>query len=220
MANSIDFAKNYTGILDEVYQRAAVSRCLNSGGRMVRAGRNAKEILIPKISVTGLGDYTRIVGYKTGSITYEYETHSFGYDRAIRLFADVMDVEESGVLDCFVEAGAELQRTQVVPEGDTYAFCQIAGTAGVTTKSEDLSEAEASDIQAALRVVTNDVDEKRVSKGYRSVPFAEQFEIPSVYRLLEVYKICKVKLKTSHAYRVSMNRRMVWHFYSADSCDV
>ena len=32
MANSIEFAKNYTGILDEVYQRAAVSRCLNSGG--------------------------------------------------------------------------------------------------------------------------------------------------------------------------------------------
>ena len=93
MANSIEFAKNYTGILDEVYQRAAVSRCLNSGGRMVRAGRNAKEILIPKNSVTGLGDYTRNVGYKTGSITYEYETHSFGYDWAIRLFADVMDVE-------------------------------------------------------------------------------------------------------------------------------
>lgn len=98
MANSIEFAKNYTGILDEVYQRAAVSRCLNSGGRMMRAGRNAKEILIPKISVTGLGDYTRNVGYKTGSITYEYETHSFDYDRAIRLFAGVMDVEESGVL--------------------------------------------------------------------------------------------------------------------------
>ena len=55
MANSIEFAKNYTGILDEVYQRAAVSRCLNSGNRMVRAGRNAKEILIPKISVTGSG---------------------------------------------------------------------------------------------------------------------------------------------------------------------
>ena len=85
MANSIEFAKSYTSILDEVYQRAAVSRCLNSGGRMVRAGRNAKEILIPKISVTGLGDYTRNVGYKTGSITYEYETRSFGYVRAIRL---------------------------------------------------------------------------------------------------------------------------------------
>ena len=163
MANSIEFAKNYTGILDEVYQRAAVSRCLNSGGRMVRAGRNAKEILILKISVTGLGDYTRNVGYKTGSIIYEYETRSFGYDRAIRLFADVMDVEESGVLDCFVEAGAELQRTQVAP----YTFSQIASTDGVTVKAEDLSEVSAADVLAALRAVTSDMDERQVSTGSR-----------------------------------------------------
>ena len=48
MANSIDFTKNYTGIIDEVYQRAGVSGVLNSGRRMVRAGHNAKEIMIPK----------------------------------------------------------------------------------------------------------------------------------------------------------------------------
>ena len=122
MANSVEFAKNYTGILDEVYQRASVSGVLNSGRRMVRAGRGAKEILIPKISVTGLGDYTRNVGYKTGAITYEFETKTFNYDRGIRLFADVMDVEEAGVNDCFVEAGSELQRTQVAPEADAFAF--------------------------------------------------------------------------------------------------
>lgn len=62
---------------------------------MVRAGRSAKEILIPKISVTGLGDYTRNVGYKTGSITWSYETHTFAYDRGIRLFADVMDTDNA-----------------------------------------------------------------------------------------------------------------------------
>ena len=126
MANSVEFAKNYTGILDEVYQRASVSGVLNSGRRMVRAGRGAKEILIPKISVTGLGDYTRNVGYKTGAITYEFETKTFNYDRGIRLFADVMDVEEAGVNDCFVEAGSELQRTQVAPEADAFTFSQIA----------------------------------------------------------------------------------------------
>ena len=92
MANSIAFTRNYTTILDEVYQRAAVAGCLNSPRRLVRAGRNAKEIMIPKIEVTGLGDYTRNMGYKTGSITYEFETKTFNYDRGIRLFADVMDV--------------------------------------------------------------------------------------------------------------------------------
>ena len=62
--------------------------------------------MIPKISVTGLGDYERNVGYKTGSITFDSETKSFNYDRGIKLLADVMDAEEAGILDCFVQAGA------------------------------------------------------------------------------------------------------------------
>ena len=45
------------------------------------------------------------MGYKTGAITYEFETKTFNYDRGIRLFADVMDVEEAGVNDCFAEPG-------------------------------------------------------------------------------------------------------------------
>ena len=139
MANSIASTKNYTIILDEVYQRAAVSACLNSPRRMVRAGRNAKEIMVPKIQVSGLGDYTRNVGYKTGSITYEFETKTFNYDRGIRLLADVMDVEEAGVLDCFVEAGSELQRTQVAPEADAFTFAEIAGYEGVSTATTDYS---------------------------------------------------------------------------------
>lgn len=93
MANPIAFVRNYTAVIDEVYQRTAVSGCLSSPRRMARAGRNAKEIIIPKIEVTGLGDYTRNVGYKTGSITYDFETKTFNYDRGIRLLADVMDVE-------------------------------------------------------------------------------------------------------------------------------
>lgn len=150
MANSIASTKNYTALLDEVYQRAACSTCLTSPRRMARAGRNAKEIMIPKIEVSGLGDYTRNVGYKTGSITYEFETKTFNYDRGIRLLADVMDVEEAGVLDCFVAAGSELQRTQVAPEADAFTFSEIAGHEGVTPAVEDFSEAEAEDVLASL----------------------------------------------------------------------
>ena len=69
MPNNIAASKNYTSVLDAVYQREAVSHVLNSPARLARAGKNAKEIMIPKISVTGLGDYTRNVGYKTGSRT-------------------------------------------------------------------------------------------------------------------------------------------------------
>ncbi|MBM6786697.1 hypothetical protein H6A33_10905 [Collinsella tanakaei] len=167
MPNSIAYTKNYTSILDEVYKRAACSMCLNSPRRMVRAGRNAREIMIPKIEVTGLGDYTRNVGYKTGAITYGFETKTFNYDRGIRLLADVMDVEEAGVLDCFVEAGSELQRTQVAPEADAFTFAEIAGHDGVTVAEEDLTSAEAEDVLASLRSVTNEMDELEVATGSR-----------------------------------------------------
>lgn len=150
MANSIASTKNYTSILDEVYKRAACSTCLNSPRRMARAGRNAKEIMVPIIEVSGLGDYTRNVGYKTGSITYEFETKTFNYDRGIRLLADVMDVEEAGVLDCFVAAGSELQRTQVAPEADAFTFSEIAGHEGVAPVEEDFSEADAEDVLVSL----------------------------------------------------------------------
>lgn len=166
-SNSIVFARNYTSMIDEVYQRASVSGILNFDRRIVRAGHNAKEILIPKISVTGLGNYTRNVGYKTGAITYEFETKTLNYDRGIRLFADVKDVEEAGVNDCFVEAGAELQRTQVAPEADAFTFAQIAGHTGVTVTPEDLSEATATDILQALREVTSAMDDKQVTLGSR-----------------------------------------------------
>lgn len=181
-SNNIAFARNYTSVIDEVYQRASVSGVLNSGRRIVRAGHNAKEILIPKISVTGLGNYTRNVGYKTGAITYEFETKTFNYDRGIRLFADVMDVEEAGVNDCFVEAGAELQRTQVAPEAGAFTFARIAGHTGVTVTPEDLSEATATDILQALREVTSAMDEKQVTLGSRYL-----FITPTLKGVLDDY---------------------------------
>lgn len=182
MANSIAFAKNYTAIIDEVYQRAGVSGVLNSGRRMVRVGHNAKEVMIPKISVTGLGDCTRNVGYKTGSITYEFEAKTFNYARGIRLFADVMDVEEAGVNDCFVGAGAELMRTQVAPEADAFAFAQIANHAGVTVKAEDFSESAATDVLKALRTITSEMDEKQVTTGSRYL-----FITPTLKGVLDDY---------------------------------
>ena len=58
------------------------------------------------------------------------------------------------MLDCFVEAGAGLQRTRVVPEGGVYIFGQIALTEDVAVKGEDLTEASAVDALVALRAVT------------------------------------------------------------------
>ncbi len=189
MANNIAAIKNYTSVLDAVYQKASVSGCLTSGGRMVRAGRNAKEIMIPKISVSGLGDYTRNVGYKTGSITFDYETKTFNYDRGIKLLADVMDVEEAGVLDCFVAAGSELMRTQVAPEADAFTFAEIASHSGVDSESKSYADAEAPDLLKDLRAVTNDMDELEVTEGGRIL-----FITPTLKGMLDDFSLVNPNL--------------------------
>lgn len=72
MPNSIASTKNYTAILDEVYQREAVSTMTDSPRCLMHANKNIKEIMIPRISATGLGDYARNSGYKTGSIDFSH----------------------------------------------------------------------------------------------------------------------------------------------------
>ena len=47
------------------------------------------------------------------------------------------------MLDCFVAAGSELQRTQVAPEADAFTFSEIAGHEGVMPAAEDFSDARA-----------------------------------------------------------------------------
>ncbi|PKU92116.1 hypothetical protein CQR47_0128 [Bifidobacterium thermophilum] len=191
MANNIAAIKNYATILDRVYQREATSSCLNSPARMARAGRNAKEIMIPKISVSGLGDYTRNVGYKTGSIDFAYETKAFNYDRGIKLFADVMDVEEAGVLDCFVQAGAELERTQVAPEADAFTYATIASHEGVSVTEADLSKAKTTDVLGALRKVTNTMDEAQVTPGSRYL-----FITPTLKGVLDDYSLANPNMSS------------------------
>ncbi len=191
MANSIAAIKNYTTILDRVYQREATSSCLNSPARMARAGRNAKEIMIPRISVTGLGDYTRNVGYKTGSIDFAYETKAFNYDRGIKLLADVMDVEEAGVLDCFVQAGAELERTQVALEADAFTYATIASHEGVSVTEADLSSAKATNVLRTLRKVTNAMDEAQVTPGSRYL-----FITPTLKGVLDDYSLANPNMSS------------------------
>ena len=66
-----------------------------------------------------------------------------------------------------VEAGAELQRTQVAPEADAFTFAEIAGHTGVTVASTNYASADAEDVLEDLRTVTSAMDEDQVSTGSR-----------------------------------------------------
>ena len=66
MPNSITLAKNYIPLLDEVYKLASLTSVLSSNPADMRQGANANEILIQKLSMDGLADYSRNDGYVKG----------------------------------------------------------------------------------------------------------------------------------------------------------
>ena len=165
MPNTIALAKNYTSILDEVYQNASVTADLTSDNTIVRAGANANEIVYPQISVSGLGDYSRNSGYTKGSVNLVWKTATFNYDRGTKISVDAMDNEESRDI-AFTMAGSELMRTKVAPEGDAFVFATLAGIEGIS-KATPATYADATEFLQALIVAKNKMDEDEVPEEGR-----------------------------------------------------
>jgi hypothetical protein len=128
MANSIQKAQNYIPLLDEVYKLSSLTAALESPAELARAGASAREILLPKMDLVGLGDYSRTTGYALGDVTLSYETHTFNFERGRKFSLDAMDNEETqGVL--VGRLLGEYVRTKVVPELDAFRFAKFSAEA-------------------------------------------------------------------------------------------
>ena len=177
MANNIQLAKTYTNLLDEVYNQNALTAVLESDASLARAGANANEIVIPKISMDGLADYSRNSGYVNGDVNLTWETVKFNYERGRAFTVDDMDNEETQNL-AFGRLAGEFIRTKVIPELDAFRFATYAATTGAGTATGTLATAE--DVISALRVATSAMDEAEVPMENRYL-----FITPTLYGLIQ-----------------------------------
>lgn len=161
MANSITKFKKYVPLLDEVYKEAALTSVLDSDASLASAGANANEIVIPKISMDGLGDYDRNSGYTNGDVTLTNETVQFNYERGRMFTVDAMDDEETAGI-AYGKLASEFIRTKVAPEGDAFRFAQYASTSGISKVATGATLSTGADVIAALRVATSKMDEDEV----------------------------------------------------------
>lgn len=164
MANSIALAKKYVTLMDEVYKGAAKTAVLESPAAMSRAGANVNEIVIPKIEMDGLANYSRNSGYVGGDVTFKWETVKFNYERGRMFTVDSMDNEETQNL-AFGRLAGEFIRTKVVPELDAFRFATYASITGIGKSEATL--ASGADVINALRAATNAMDEAEVDTTER-----------------------------------------------------
>lgn len=186
MANSITLFKRYIGLLDEVYKLSSLTSVLDMDGALVHEGSNANEIIIPKITMDGLGDYSRNAGYVTGSVTLTNETVKFNYDRGRRFSVDAMDDEESAGV-AFGHLSGEFIRTKAAPEQDAFRFATYAGLSGIS-KATAAALSAAADVLSALVAAQNKMDEDEVPVTDRYL-----FITPTLYNLVQNIDTTKSK---------------------------
>lgn len=159
--NVIALASKYVPLLDEVYKLAAITAKLDGNPDLVRQGANANELIIPKMTMDGLGDYSRNSGYVSGDVTMTNETVSCNFDRGRMFTIDNMDnLETAGI--AFGRLASEFIRTKVVPELDAFRFACYAGTSGISKVSAAATLSDGAAVIAALRAAITELDEDEV----------------------------------------------------------
>ena len=205
MPNNIQLSKVYTNLLDEVYQQSALTAVLESDASLARQGANANEIVIPKLSMDGLADYSRNSGYVNGDVTLNWETVQFNYERGRMFSVDNMDNEETQNI-AFGRLAGEFIRTKVVPELDAFRFAKYAATTGAGTATGTL--ATGVDVINALRVAISAMDEAEVPMEDRHL-----FITPTLIGLVE--DMDTTKSKEVLARFASITKVPQTRFYSA-----
>lgn len=163
MANSIALFSVYVKLLDDVYKSASKSAVLESDPALLQQTAEASEFKVPKISMNGLGDYSRTNGYVKGDATLAYETKQADYDRGRSFNIDRMDNAESAGI-AFGKLSSEFIRTWVAPELDAYRFAKYCAKAGHVTAA---ALADGAAALAALEAGLSTVDESEVPEEQR-----------------------------------------------------
>lgn len=166
MANSIALAKQFVAMLDEVYKVASLTSDLDGAAELVRAGANANELIIPKLSMSGLGDYSRNSGYVDGDVTLTNETVQCNFDRGRMFTVDNMDNQETANI-AFGRLAGEFIRTKVVPELDAFRFAKYASITGISKVAAGATLSDGAAVITALRAAITKMDEDEVPTEQR-----------------------------------------------------
>lgn len=168
MSNVIELAQQFVPVLDEVYKLASLTADLDGASELVRQGANANELIIPKLSMQGLGEYSRNDGYVKGDVTLTNETVKCNFDRGRMFNVDVMDdLETAGV--AFGRLAGEFIRTKVAPELDAFRFASYAGVDGITKLDAGATLSTGAAVVEALRAYVSKMDEDEVPQELRNL---------------------------------------------------
>ena len=155
--NTLQYSQQFQTVLDAQMLASATSAFMEANAGQVKYD-GGDTVHIPEISMQGLAKYDRDEGFNQGSVTLKFNPYKMTQARGRTFQLDSMDVNETNFVATAGTVMGEFQRTQVIPEIDSYRYSKIAAlataenkvttgfTPAVATILEKL-EAEITDIQ-------------------------------------------------------------------------
>lgn len=141
MSQSIALFTQYTPILDEAYKALSLTAKLDTSDDLIRYTQGNHSVVVNKMTLQGLADYSRSNGYVGGEVTLTQETMDMNYERGRMFSVDVMDDEETAGV-AYGQLANEFLRSYVVPEIDSVRFAKYASLAGTHPADDTLSANE------------------------------------------------------------------------------
>lgn len=163
--NTLQYSQQFQTVLDAQMLAGATSAFMEANAGQVKYD-GGDTVHIPEISMQGLAKYDRDEGFNQGSVTLKFNPYKMTQDRGRTFQLDSMDVNETNFVATAGTVMGEFQRTQVIPEIDSYRYSKIAAlataenkvttgfTPAVATILEKL-EAEITEIQDVVGEETN-----------------------------------------------------------------
>lgn len=131
--NTLQYSQQFQTVLDAQMLAGATTAFMEANAGQVKYD-GGDTVHIPEISMQGLAKYDRDEGFNQGSVTLKFNPYKMTQDRGRTFQLDSMDVNETNFVATAGTVMGEFQRTQVIPEIDSYRYSKIAALATAENK--------------------------------------------------------------------------------------
>lgn len=140
----LQYVTQFDTRIREMYGHELISDALYHSNQDIQI-RGAKEIKLPKMTVSGYKDHDRnTLGFNGGNYSNDFEIKTLDHDRDIEFFVDPMDVDETNQIVSIANIQSRFERKQAIPELDCYTFSKVyteAKRVGATIKNVAITSA-------------------------------------------------------------------------------
>lgn len=158
--NTMQYASVFMTELDKQLVEKSTTGWMEENARQVQYNGGA-EVKIPKMTMSGLGNYDRNSGFAQGAVAVTYETRTLTQDRGRTFQLDAMDVDETNFAATAGAVMREFQSTKVIPEIDAYRYSKIYELAKAADKVNTYTPA----VDTIFEKLMNDITAVRDKAG-------------------------------------------------------